>query len=227
MEESLKNENSDLIGTQIKFKGRVMKIIYPRHRVHSGDFAIFKFMVNIDDVADGGKIPEELMVSLDYADVTIKGTVPELDPMSTYSVVATLQNDPTYGLRYDLITMNTVVRLTSRDDQRAFFEQTLAPTYVDALMNAFEDPIEVLEAQDVQKLCTVKGIGEVTAYRLIRKYEDTKDRSLVYVELANYGLTSRMIDKLAKAYGSVDILVEKIKENPYSSEYVNLKREIS
>ena len=210
--EEMKQQSKELIGTNIKAKGRVVRVLYPRKAVHCGDFAIFTFKV--DEVLEG-TIPEELTEGGGKYLLTCKGTVPELDNINGYSITATLSEDATYGLRYELITMNTVVRLTSREDQRLFFAQTLAPTYVDALMNAFNDPIKILEDKDVKALCTVKGIGEITAYRLIQKYESTKDRSLAYVELSSYGLTTRMIDKLAKAYGSVDILVGKIKANPY------------
>ena len=64
-------------------------------------------------------------------------------------------------------------------------------------------------------LCTVSGITEGRAKKIIDAYENNIDNSEAYTKLIEYGLTSSAIEKLVRQYHGADTLVRKIEENPY------------
>lgn len=91
----------------------------------------------------------------------------------------------------------------------------LTDNQVEELYKVFNNPIEIIENKDIESLIKVKGIGESIAQKIITKFEHTKDYALAYVELNSYDLTINAINLLVDKYGSPNILVELIKENPY------------
>ena len=63
--------------------------------------------------------------------------------------------------------------------------------------------------------CTVNGITEGRAQKIIESFENNIDNSEAYTKLIEYGLTSNAIEKLVRQYHGADTLVRKIEENPY------------
>ena len=92
----------------------------------------------------------------------------------------------------------------------------MSESRVDALYAAFTDPIAVLRAGDVEKLCQVKGIGPAVAQRLCEKYRDSADNDYAYGMLLQYGLTTGAIDRIVAALGGPDAAVELVTKNPYA-----------
>lgn len=205
----------ELIGSTIKVQGKVGKIIYPKAtKVEAGEFAIFS--LNVEQLQEGD-IPYEIGGN-HASNLIMKGNVPEIKQNSeiSFSVVGKLVNNEKYGPQYEIYTMNSVFKLENKEDQIKFFSYILTQNQIEALYSVSEDPIkELLEPENIPKLCTVRGIKERTARKLIEKYKSSKDMSRAYSQLYNYGLTKNLIENLVKRYGSADTAVEKIERNPY------------
>ncbi len=147
--------------------------------------------------------------------ITAKGTCFKPDYGVAYKLVAKETQDPKYGKQYNIISLNSSFKLNSEDEKRKFFSFFLSKTQIESLLNCGQDPIQMLENRDIASLCKIKGIKEFTAKRMCDGYDKNKDNSSVYVKLYEFGLTKNAIDKLVGKYGSPQLVINKITENPY------------
>lgn len=194
---------------KVRLKVRVERIIYPKNGQTSGSWTIAAF--RIEEVLEG-EIPECFQWSLRF---TAKGSMPALNARDTYTMVAHLVEDAKYGLQYEVDLMCLDYDLTDKDDQLKFFSFFLTPTQTAALYENCDNPLVLLQNHDTKALMKIKGIGPVTAQRMINKYEDSKDLSLAFVRFYDLGLTKGAIEKLVHFYGSPEAAVEVIEKNPY------------
>lgn len=199
--------------SRIIVEGFVNKQIFPRTKVKSGDFAIFTFSPEsvIGEIDNRTKNPK-----YKTDDITFKGRVPELDGGTRYKITADLKQDAKYGWQYDIVSINSVVKLDTEADVRKFLGYVFTENQINALYEAYPNPVEVLERGDVEALCKIKGIKEAKATKLLNKYNASKDSSKAYTTLSEFGLSKATIDRLVEHYGSADILAEKVKNNPYA-----------
>ena len=79
----------------------------------------------------------------------------------------------------------------------------------------YDDPFSILDTEDVEKLVQIKGCGIKTADNWIRKFKKNINIARIFVELDEYGLTNNMIKRLMERYHSPDLIIEKVKTNPY------------
>lgn len=147
--------------------------------------------------------------------ITAKGTCFKPDYGVAYKLVAKETQDPKYGKQYNIISLNSSFKLNTEDEKRKFFSFFLSKTQIESLLNCGQDPIQMLENRDIASLCKIKGIKEFTAKRMCDGYDKNKDNSSVYVKLYEFGLTKNAIDKLVEKYGSPQLVINKITENPY------------
>ena len=194
---------------KVRLKVRVERIIYPKNGQTSGSWTIAAF--RIEEVLEG-EVPECFQWSLRF---TAKGSMPALNARDTYTMVAHLVEDAKYGLQYEVDLMCLDYDLTDKDDQLKFFSFFLTPTQTAALYENCDNPLVLLQTHDTKALMKIKGIGPVTAQRMINKYEDSKDLSLAFVRFYDLGLTKGAIEKLVHFYGSPEAAVEVIEKNPY------------
>lgn len=194
---------------KVRLKVRVERIIYPKNGQTSGSWTIAAF--RIEEVLEG-EVPDCFQWSLRF---TAKGSMPALNARDTYTMVAHLVEDAKYGLQYEVDLMCLDYDLTDKDDQLKFFSFFLTPTQTAALYENCDNPLVLLQNHDTKALMKIKGIGPVTAQRMINKYEDSKDLSLAFVRFYDLGLTKGAIEKLVHFYGSPEAAVEVIEKNPY------------
>lgn len=194
---------------KVRLKVRVERIIYPKNGQTSGSWTIAAF--RIEEVLEG-EVPECFQWSLRF---TAKGSMPALNARDTYTMVAHLVEDAKYGLQYEVDLMCLDYDLTDKDDQLKFFSFFLTPTQTAALYENCDNPLVLLQNHDTKALMKIKGIGPVTAQRMVNKYEDSKDLSLAFVRFYDLGLTKGAIEKLVHFYGSPEAAVEVIEKNPY------------
>ena len=104
----------------------------------------------------------------------------------------------------------------TKDEQRKFLQAFLTERQLASIIEVYpnENIIELIERNefDYEK---VNGIGEATYHKIKEKILSNKDLQNVYATLQDYGLTHKMIRKLSEHYTSSQILLEKVKENPY------------
>jgi exodeoxyribonuclease V alpha subunit len=196
--------------TYTKMKVELIRLLWPSSpsEHEPGGFAIGAFRLL---ALESGPIPD----GIDTSDFTMKGPMPNLSPKEACEATAEAVKDPKYGLQFKIVSIRTDYALTSKEDQVAFLRVCLTEKQIASLYSKYDDPLKLLEGRDIAALCKVKGIKQHTAERMIERYEANKDNAEAYVELASYDITKDAIDKLVVRYGSPDVVVDKIKENPY------------
>lgn len=150
-----------------------------------------------------------------YNGFIVKGTMVEPNYQDTFTVIGDEFEDPKWGFQYDLIYMGICANLDNEDSQKIFLSKILTSTQIKNMYRVLENPMDVLEKEDIKELTKVKGIGVKTAVALIERYKEHKDYSFAYIELDKYGLTPQQIRKIVNFYHSSELAVQKIKDNPY------------
>lgn len=194
----------------IKCRVRIARQLFPKgnKRIKSGEYAILSAYVI--DVLEG-----EPKVDSKWKTITLTGNMCEFDSNEVYTVMANEVENEKFGTQYQIVFIGKVYDLTDATKQRAFLSKIITEKQVESLFLTYNNPVEILDNGDIEALCQIKGIKHDTACRLIKKYNDAKDYSAAYVSLDKFGLTPNMIKKLVDSYGSPDIVIEKINENPY------------
>ncbi|MGP0689786.1 AAA family ATPase [Priestia aryabhattai] len=196
----------------VKGTAKLKKIMYPKG-VYStgGGWAIASFVPI--EMEEG-----DVEVHKDFRTFSLKGDMPPLKEGQEYYFIAEEgERHPTFGISYDLAFMRQNVDLDTQDEAsvRDFLEIILTKRQVNALFEALSNPIGAIENKDIQSLIKASGIGMKTAERIIEHYESQKDYSFAYIELSKYDLTPKSIRKITDYYGSPELAVAKVKENPY------------
>lgn len=195
---------------KVRVKARLDHITYPRSGQISGSWTIATF--NLLEVLEG-----DFPIELEWKNQFVaKGKMPALNSTDTYIISAFVIEDGKYGLQLETESMYVDYDLDDVEEQRKFFSFFLTPNQVEILYSQFEDPMRLLKERDIDSLVKAKGIGPVTAQRMITKYEDCQDKGLAYVKFYDLGLTKGAIDKLVKFYGSPEAAVAVIENNPYT-----------
>lgn len=149
--------------------------------------------------------------------IIIKGGMPQLIEGSIYTVVADYVVDDKWGEQYDIISIYTDLTFDASDNnsKKKFLASIFTPLQVKNMYDALEDPFATFTANDASQLVKVKGCGMDTAARWINKFNEHIHLSKIYTELDDYNLTNNMIKKLINKYKSPDLVVSKVKTNPY------------
>lgn len=195
---------------KVRVKARLDHITYPRSGQISGSWTIATF--NLLEVLEG-----DFPIELEWKNQFVaKGKMPALNNTDMYIISAFVIEDGKYGLQLETESMYVDYDLDDVEEQRKFFSFFLTPNQIEILYSQFEDPMRLLKERDIDSLIKAKGIGPVTAQRMITKYEDCQDKGLAYVKFYDLGLTKGAIDKLVKFYGSPEAAVAVIENNPYT-----------
>ncbi len=153
----------------------------------------------------------------DKSGSVFKGVMPRPSLGATYIITAEYVEDPKWGKQYNIISIFTDVSLDKNDEQGRYKFLTSLFTYgqVEAMYEAYSDPFDLLEKGDIQKLVQIKGCGIKTADLWVRKFQKNLNIAKIFIELDDYNLTNNMINKLMRRYGSPEVVIEKVKVNPY------------
>ena len=206
-----------MLGSKITVKGHIHRVTYKEPNYDIGGYAIIK--VDCDEI--NGELPSDFKPLEDNGifRLTFCGQTPSLSQRATYEIRGELIKHDTYGYQYKILCMTESVSFVNKDDVAKFFSYILPEVTAKNIMNTLSDPIDVLERGDVGALMRVQGVGPFRAPKIIEKYRETKFNSKAYVQLYEYGLTAVMIKKMVDSYGSPEVLVKKITEDPYSLIY--------
>lgn len=150
---------------------------------------------------------------------SMKGNMSHVKKGTEYTFMAQETFHEKYGLGYDVAFIRENVTLDKKDKKsiRNFLEVILTERQIKSIYSVTDDPIKAMEEGDVELLTTANGIGETTAKRIIKHYNNQKDYTVAYMELGGeLGLTANSIKKVVEYYGSPDLAVEKIKDNAYA-----------
>lgn len=149
--------------------------------------------------------------------MVFKGNMPEPVIGATYIIIADYVEDPKWGEQYNIKSIYSDVSFDKNDKsgRQKFLLNLFTPNQVQAMYETYDDPFSILEAEDIEKLVQIKGCGIKTADSWIRKFKKNINIAKIFVELEDYGLTNNMIKRLMDRYNSPDLVIEKVKTNPY------------
>lgn len=185
------------------------KYMYPKSGHKDGDYAIASVYVLQN-------ISGEVKTNEFWKNATIKGRMPKLQKGVVYKLKADEKYNEQYkNYEYEVKYIGVPCKLDDKDDREKFLKTILTEQQFKNLTESFENPLQIILNEDVEQLCKVKGIKEKTANDIIAKVISNMDYSSAFVELDNYDITNEMIKKLVDIYGSPEVVVSKIKENPY------------
>ena len=180
---------------------KFVKRIYPKKAIKDGDWQVVK------------------VKSVEHNDVyTVVGNMVAMTDEydTTYKIGGKLSfSDKTQEWQYAIYYSQEIYEFKTKKDTEIFLSYFLTDNQMENLLDTFPNPIELLERGDINEIMSVKGIGIKTADRIIQRYNACKDKGKAYVELGKYGVSKKAIDKLVDRYGSPDIAVQKVKDNPY------------
>lgn len=151
-----------------------------------------------------------------WGNLVVKGNYEEeIDIKTDYTIIAKEVHDEQRGTQYELMFIGQLMDLSSVNNQKAFLKTFLTDNQISEMFKVLDNPLASIEAHDVEALKKVNGIGDYIANCIIERFEDNKDNCEVYLELDEYGLTPKFIQKLIKQYKNPHKVVEIIKKNPY------------
>lgn len=182
---------------------------FPTSHIVSGEYAVI--ILDVGEVIEGTLFP----TFVPKRQIIAVGNMPKLEPNEEYIYTGELVKDRLYGVQYKTTNIRLNYDLSTTEDQQKFFKFFLTDKQIELLMQHSENPLQLLEDHDIQTLCKIKGIGPFTAEKMCAKYESCKDNGRAYVELQGLDLTKNAIDKLIFRYGSPDLAINKVNENPY------------
>lgn len=197
----------------IEAKVIVEKIIYydSQGESHFGILA-----VSVHEIISGEPVYNN------FGNITIKGHFVEPCIGEEYHIVAHYIEDKKYGGQYEVSYIQSEVNFSSKFDRDRFvhmiFQDT--PETLHNLYEAFDDPFVPLESKDVGALLQVKGIGKIRVRQILNKFHKKYAFAPVYLQLAEYNLTDSMCAKVCEAFGSADLVVQALKDNPYCLIYL-------
>lgn len=165
------------------------------------------FLCTVEDSYEGEPYSHEIKV---------KGKAYSLDINGLYILTGEYAHDDRYGPSYQIISFCKQCNWTDAAHQRQFLESLFTDRQVEAMYEALPNPYKTIQDSDVSALCTVKGIGNSTATRMIEKFRHDFDKSRAYVVLGKYDLSTTLIDGLIRRFGGdIDAMLYTIDTNPY------------
>lgn len=152
----------------------------------------------------------------DYGNITIKGYMPKLNIGRKYTIVVEEDTKSSYKGSYNLVQIEQSTPETT-EEQRNFLNTILTENQVNNIFSFYNNGENVVELIKDNKFNfdKIKGIGEYT-YKVIREKVLTNlEASKALSYFSKFGIKYNMVMKLVKDYGSSDMAISVVKENPY------------
>lgn len=149
--------------------------------------------------------------------ITVKGVMPQLRIKDKYLLTADFVEDPKYGLQFDVVCMAYALDQHPQNafDKKRVLLNIFTEKQVAAMYDKYEEPYDVFMSGDSASLIKIKGCGMRNAVRWMERFNEVVPLNKLYLELEQYQLTNSMINKLLKQYKSVDLIIDRVKSDPY------------
>lgn len=149
-------------------------------------------------------------------EINLVGCMPKLEDGSLYIAKVKEKNHPQYGKQYEAVTVYKKP-FSTREEQLVFLGTLITPKQLDSICEVYpnDNLIDLLEG-DKLDVALISGIGDRTYEKIKAKIAENKKYELAIVDLnGKFGINFNAIKRLSEKYGSPDILIQKINENPY------------
>lgn len=186
-----------------------LKIIPVIKRFYSQDTSYGIYLCETDT-------PDKVMVDRRYGNFTIKGNTFQLQLDKEYNAKLSEKKDKKWGYYYEIVSIFENMP-TDKDGQRNYLTSVLTPRQVDSLFAAYpnQDIIQLIKEDkiDVKK---VNGLGEKNYIKVKEKVIENLEFQQAFEFLSGYGITNNLIIKLVKHFKSSALLINTLKNEPYS-----------
>lgn len=204
----------------ITFKAMLDYILFPKKEsllgTEGNEYGITKWeFLELEN----GDIPSQFKGIMPNK-ITVKGDFySALSYCVNYRIVAKEVMDVKYGVQFEVIHISEIVELETTYQKKAFLSTILTELQLKELFKVYSDPMPYIKNHDIKALSQVKGVGDYIANCIIERYEANKDDSIIYVKLADIGLTPNFIQKLSHQYKNPEKVVDMVKNHPYQLTY--------
>lgn len=186
----------------VTFKGTLIRAVYI-----TDSFSVYA--MNVDTSKYNVKINK-------FNNVSICGELPSLTKGVEYEVIAS-EEIGKYGVSYRVSNIRRDEPLT-KQGVRSFLDEIVSPNIACTLVNAYPDIIERVKNNNLDDidLSKMHGVGP----KSFRKIVDKITENFYLSDLASqyHGiLTMSMLKKIYDAYGSSDLLKERLIKAPYTT----------
>lgn len=140
-----------------------------------------------------------------------------------YKVDADLDtSNPKYPNTYKILSVRKDIDLKkcNKTELISFIGDFVGQATARTFVNAFDDPIAVLEKADMDEVTSIKGIGESKGEKLIDGYLAQKNLAPLFVFFARYNLGNKVAVKALRYFKSIGTTIQKVEEDPYNLTYV-------
>lgn len=187
----------------VEFEGKPIKCVYSK-----GYFKIYSLDV------DRNKYP--LIKNNSYGNVSILGELPDLAHDVPYKVIATEEKSK-YGTSYRVSDIFRDIPMTP-EDTITFLKETLTEKQADTLYSAYPDIIDKVKNNNTDDIDVSKlhGIGEEALNKILNKIKKTLYLSS-FISMFGGALSISEIEKLYHACKTLDLLIDKLKKEPYTT----------
>ena len=187
---------------------KIKKIIYPKTKIESGDFAIIS--TSLVKVIAG----EKPILDKEFGTVTLKGNVPAIKLDEEYTFTFNNPSENRYGTSYFITNVTKEVNLLDKKEVLGFLEIVSGEKTAKELIK-IENIYEKLMTRQSEELLKVKGIGKKRLESIYKKFDDLSDNSEAYSKLLPKGLTKERITNLCKVIKNPHLVVDLCFNNPY------------
>ena len=188
---------------QVEFKGTVVKCVYS-----SPNFKTYALNVN--------KVLYPNIQHNKFDNVSLIGDLSDLVVGIEYDVAAT-EEQTKYGISYRAVNVRRDIPVRT-SDVKAFLREILTQNQAEVLYENYPDIIDIVmegkdDIVDVNKL---HGIGEKTFERIKEKIVENFKLVDIVAEFKG-AISLNMIKRIYDKYADVDVLRERLKDEPYTT----------
>lgn len=196
MKHDIKSKDSEY-----NFVGKIVKCIW-----NTNDFKVYA--INVDK----NKYPK--IIQNKYGNVSILGELPDLTVGVEYQINGVI-NESKNGIGYKVLNIKRDIP-SSKEEMLLFLKEILTENQANVLWEHYPDIVQRVKENrlgdiDLNKL---KGIKEYTFNIIVEKITENFCLADLIIEFQGY-LNLSMIKKIYKKYTSIDVLKEKLQQDPY------------
>lgn len=151
-----------------------------------------------------------------YGNVSIKGTMCDLNKDVKYECIITDDEQSAYGTTYIVSGVRPLGMGSVETDKEMliFIKAVLGKSIYDKV-KSIKGICKIIKNKDIAKLTKIKGIGKKVANKIIYKWETEGLNSKFIHELLDIGFKEDHIDTITNKYEDLAYAVSIIKKNPY------------
>lgn len=186
--------------------------VYEMFYSDESNYGVFEVDVVSDD-ADSNSVRN----MMGKQSIIVVGNTTRLEKHRKYIAKLTVTSHKKYGKQFKIMTIYEKTP-KSKDEQKLYLGTLLTPLQVENLWKIYGEEENIIELilEDKIDHKKVHGLGESTLQKLKAKVEQNMLYAKALVELTTkFALTVTIIKKMVDHYGSADVLLAKIYENPY------------